>query len=97
MPPHGRQRSAGADGPRGFGFIETAEDEVYVHRNSVIGEFDALNPGSGDFDHAHPADRRWKQSRGRERSGQCGIRAGMRFMRCSRRLPDDIGASCGGD
>jgi cold shock CspA family protein len=31
----------------GFGFVDTAEDEVYFHRNSVAGgRFDGLEPGS---------------------------------------------------
>ncbi|MDF2780593.1 MAG: cold-shock DNA-binding protein family [Geminicoccaceae bacterium] len=35
------------DHESGFGFVETAEGEVYFHRNSVIeGEFDAIEPGS---------------------------------------------------
>jgi cold shock CspA family protein/ribosome-associated translation inhibitor RaiA len=43
-PLHGTVRMVDRDG--GFGFVETAEGEVYFHRNSVIGEFDAIEPGS---------------------------------------------------
>jgi ribosomal subunit interface protein len=31
----------------GFGFVETADGDVYFHRNSVVqGEFDAIEPGA---------------------------------------------------
>jgi hypothetical protein len=33
---------------RGFGFVDTAEGEVYVYRHSVIGAFDAIDPGGDD-------------------------------------------------
>jgi len=43
-PRHGTVRMVDREG--GFGFVETAEGEVYFHRNSVIeGGFDALEPG----------------------------------------------------
>jgi cold shock CspA family protein len=45
VPMHGTVRMV--DHESGFGFVETAEGEVYFHRNSVIeGEFDAIEPGS---------------------------------------------------
>jgi ribosomal subunit interface protein len=44
LPLHGTVRMVDREG--GFGFIETAEGEVYFHRNSVVGEFDAIEPGS---------------------------------------------------
>jgi ribosomal subunit interface protein len=45
VPLHGTVRMVDREG--GFGFVETAEGEVYFHRNSVVeGEFDALEPGS---------------------------------------------------
>jgi ribosomal subunit interface protein len=43
-PLHGTVRRVDREG--GFGFIDTAQGEVYFHRNSVIGEFDAIGPGS---------------------------------------------------
>jgi cold shock CspA family protein/ribosome-associated translation inhibitor RaiA len=46
VPLHGTVRMVDREG--GFGFVETAEGEVYFHRNSVIeGEFDDLEPGCG--------------------------------------------------
>jgi cold shock CspA family protein/mRNA-degrading endonuclease RelE of RelBE toxin-antitoxin system len=45
MPMHGTVRMVDREG--GFGFVETAQGEVYFHRNSVVeGEFDAIEPGS---------------------------------------------------
>ena len=45
VPLHGTVRMVDQDG--GFGFVETAEGEVYFHRNSVVeGGFAALEPGS---------------------------------------------------
>jgi ribosomal subunit interface protein len=45
MPLHGTVRMVDREG--GFGFAETAEGEVYFHRNSVVGgEFEAIEPGS---------------------------------------------------
>jgi cold shock CspA family protein len=45
VPLHGTVRMVDRKG--GFGFIETAEGEVYFHRNSVVeGAFDAIEPGS---------------------------------------------------
>jgi ribosomal subunit interface protein len=45
MPLHGTVRMVDREG--GFGFVETAEGEVYFHRNSVVGgEFEAIEPGS---------------------------------------------------
>jgi ribosomal subunit interface protein len=45
VPLHGTVRMVDHEG--GFGFIETAEGEVYFHRNSVVeGGFVALEPGS---------------------------------------------------
>jgi ribosomal subunit interface protein len=43
-PLHGTVRLVDHEG--GFGFVDTAEGEVYFHRNSVVGEFDAIEPGS---------------------------------------------------
>jgi ribosomal subunit interface protein len=44
VPLQGTIRMVDRDG--GFGFIETAQGEVYFHRNSVVeGGFDALEPG----------------------------------------------------
>jgi cold shock CspA family protein/ribosome-associated translation inhibitor RaiA len=44
VPLHGRVRMI--DQPGGFGFVETAEGEVYFHRNSVAeGRFEDLEPG----------------------------------------------------
>ena len=42
-PLHGTVRMV--DREAGFGFVETAQGEVYFHRNSVIDEFDAIEPG----------------------------------------------------
>ena len=45
VPLHGTVRMV--DRESGFGFIETAEGEVYFHRNSVVeGDFADLEPGS---------------------------------------------------
>ena len=45
VPLHGTVRMVDQDG--GFGFVETAQGEVYFHRNSVAeGGFAALEPGS---------------------------------------------------
>jgi len=45
VPLHGTVRMVDRDG--GFGFVETAQGEVYFHRNSVVeGGFAALEPGS---------------------------------------------------
>ena len=45
VPLHGTVRMV--DHAGGFGFVETAQGEVYFHRNSVIeAEFDAIEPGS---------------------------------------------------
>ena len=45
VPLHGTVRMVDKQG--GFGFVETAEGEVYFHRNSVVeGAFDAIEPGS---------------------------------------------------
>jgi cold shock CspA family protein len=44
VPLHGTVRMVDREG--GFGFVETAQGEVYFHRNSVIGDFDAIEPGS---------------------------------------------------
>jgi cold shock CspA family protein/ribosome-associated translation inhibitor RaiA len=45
VPLHGRVRMVDRAG--GFGFIDTAEGEVYFHRHSVAdGRFDDLEPGS---------------------------------------------------
>ena len=45
VPLHGTVRMVDQDG--GFGFVETAQGEVYFHRNSVVeGGFAALEPGS---------------------------------------------------
>ena len=45
VPLHGTVRMVDREG--GFGFVETAEGEVYFHRNSVVeGGFDAIEPGS---------------------------------------------------
>jgi ribosomal subunit interface protein len=44
VPLHGTVRMVDRDG--GFGFVETAQGEVYFHRNSVVeGGFAALEPG----------------------------------------------------
>jgi cold shock CspA family protein len=43
-PLHGTVRMVDQDG--GFGFIETAQGEVYFHRNSVVGRFEEVEPGS---------------------------------------------------
>lgn len=43
-PLQGTVRIVDRDG--GFGFIETAQGEVYFHRNSVVGRFEELEPGS---------------------------------------------------
>jgi ribosomal subunit interface protein len=44
VPLHGTVRMVDHEG--GFGFVETAEGEVYFHRNTVVeGEFDAIEPG----------------------------------------------------
>jgi cold shock CspA family protein/ribosome-associated translation inhibitor RaiA len=44
-PLHGTVRMVDRDG--GFGFVETAEGEVYFHRNSVVeGRFNDIEPGS---------------------------------------------------
>jgi ribosomal subunit interface protein len=43
-PLHGTVRMVDHEG--GFGFVETAEGEVYFHRNSVVeGRFDDIEPG----------------------------------------------------
>jgi len=45
VPLHGTVRMVDHDGD--FGFIDTAQGEVYFHRNSVVaGKFDAIEPGS---------------------------------------------------
>ena len=45
VPLHGTVRMVDREG--GFGFVETAEGEVYFHRNSVVeGDFGAIEPGS---------------------------------------------------
>jgi ribosomal subunit interface protein len=45
VPLHGTVRMVDREG--GFGFVETAEGEVYFHRNSVVeGDFADLEPGS---------------------------------------------------
>jgi cold shock CspA family protein len=45
VPLHGTVRMVDREG--GFGFIETAQGEVYFHRNSVVeGAFAAIEPGS---------------------------------------------------
>ena len=45
VPLHGTVRMVDREG--GFGFVETAEGEVYFHRNSVVeGEFDTIEAGS---------------------------------------------------
>jgi len=45
MPLHGMVRMIDREG--GFGFVDTAQGEVYFHRNSVVeGTFDAIEPGS---------------------------------------------------
>jgi ribosomal subunit interface protein len=45
VPLHGTVRMVDREG--GFGFVETAQGEVYFHRNSVVeGRFDAIEPGS---------------------------------------------------
>jgi ribosomal subunit interface protein len=44
VPLHGTVRMVDREG--GFGFVETAEGEVYFHRNSVVeGEFADIEPG----------------------------------------------------
>jgi ribosomal subunit interface protein len=45
VPLHGTVRMV--DHAGGFGFVETAQGEVYFHRNSVVeGAFDLIEPGS---------------------------------------------------
>jgi ribosomal subunit interface protein len=44
VPLHGIVRMVDREG--GFGFVDTAQGEVYFHRNSVVGGFDAIEPGS---------------------------------------------------
>ena len=45
VPFHGTVRMIDREG--GFGFVETAQGEVYFHRNSVVeGRFDGIEPGS---------------------------------------------------
>jgi ribosomal subunit interface protein len=45
VPLHGTVRMVDREG--GFGFVETAQGEVYFHRNSVVeGEFTDIEPGS---------------------------------------------------
>jgi ribosomal subunit interface protein len=45
VPLHGTVRAIDHKG--GFGFVDTAQGEVYFHRNSVVeGRFDAIEPGS---------------------------------------------------
>lgn len=45
VPLHGTVRMV--DHEDGFGFVDTAQGDVYFHRNSVVeGKFDAIEPGS---------------------------------------------------